>query len=204
MSDFRAALDDITSIRRQMAGSTQFRGVGPATLAATGALALLAATAQARWIPDPATRISVYLGLWLGTAALSAALTGAQMLTRTRRIHSGLSNEMLRTAAEQFLPCVVAGLLITFVLFRNSPSLVWMLPGLWQIVYSLGVFSSCRFLPRPMFAAGGWFLLTGLVCLSLGPARALAPWTMGLAFGAGQLLVAGILLVSASEVDDEA
>jgi len=29
-----------------------------------------------------------------------------------------------------------------------------MLPGLWQIVFSLGVFSSCRFLPRPMLAAG--------------------------------------------------
>ena len=40
-----------------------------------------------------------------------------------------------------------------------------MLPGMWQIIFSLGVFSSCRFLPRPMIAAGLWYLLTGLVAL---------------------------------------
>jgi hypothetical protein len=79
-----------------------------------------------------------------------------------------------------------------------------MLPGLWQVIYSLGVFSSCRFLPRPMIAAGVWYLLTGLICLALGDARALAPWTMGVAFGGGQLLVAGILFLATPEHDDEA
>ena len=58
-----------------------------------------------------------------------------------------------------------------------------MLPGIWQIIFSLGVFSSCRFLPRPMVAAGVWYLLTGLICLSLGDTRALSPWAMGIPFG---------------------
>ncbi len=78
-----------------------------------------------------------------------------------------------------------------------------MIPGLWQVIFSLGIFSSCRFLPRPMVAAGAWYMLTGLVCIALGDNRALAPWTMGLAYGAGQLLVAGILLVSTPEGTDE-
>jgi hypothetical protein len=43
-----------------------------------------------------------------------------------------------------------------------------------------------------------------LICLSLGDFRALAPWTMGVAFGGGQLLVAGILLVATPENEDEA
>jgi hypothetical protein len=55
-----------------------------------------------------------------------------------------------------------------------------------------------------MLAAGAWYLLTGLGCLALGDFRALAPWTMGAAFGAGQLLVAGILLFAAQEGDDAA
>jgi uncharacterized membrane protein YhhN len=74
-----------------------------------------------------------------------------------------------------------------------------MLPGLWQVLCSLGLFSSCRFLPRPMIAAGAWCLLAGLSCLALGDARALAPWTMGLGFGAGQMLIAVVLWTAASE-----
>jgi hypothetical protein len=79
-----------------------------------------------------------------------------------------------------------------------------MLPGLWQVIYSLGVFSTCRFLPRPMIVAGVWYLLTGLICLALGDFRSLAPWTMGVAFGGGQLLVAGILFLATPENEDEA
>jgi hypothetical protein len=203
MSDLHKALGDISSIRRQMAHSTQFRGYGPATLAATGVFAFLAASSQSMWLPDPANHITAYLSIWISTAVLSAALTGVQMYTRTRRMHSGLSDEMIHMAVEQFLPAVGAGVLVTIALVRLVPAVVWMLPGLWQVIFSLGIFSSCRFLPRPMIAAGAWYLLTGLVCISFGDSRALAPWTMGLAYGAGQLLVAGILFVATPEGADE-
>ena len=73
---------------------------------------------------------------------------------------------------------------------------------MWQVIFSLGVFSSCRFLPRPMIAAGLWYLLTGLACIALGDSRALSPWTMGIVYGAGQLLVAGILYLREGE-DEE-
>ena len=39
MDDLNKALGDISRIRRQVARSTEFHGYGPATLAATGALA---------------------------------------------------------------------------------------------------------------------------------------------------------------------
>src|SRR5258708_6927046 len=179
-----------------MARSTEFRGYGPATLAATGLFAVSAALAQARWLPDPVGHISIYLAIWISTAALSAALIAAQMFTRTRRIHSGMADEMIRMAAEQFLPSAGAGALLTFVLFAYVPSALWMLPGLWQITFSLGVFASCRFLPRPMVAAGAWYLLTGLFCIALADARALSPWTMGIPYGVGQLLVTAVLFVT--------
>jgi hypothetical protein len=204
MNDLYKALGDISSIRRQVASTTEFRGYGPATLAATGVFAILAAGAQALWLPDPGNHISAYLSIWIATAVLSAGLTGVQMYTRTRRMHSGMSNEMLRMAVEQFLPSVGAGLLVAIVILRYVPLAAWMLPGLWQVIFSLGVFSSCRFLPRPMVAAGVWYLLTGLSCLSMGGNRALSPWTMGISYGAGQLLVAAILFLSAPEGGDEA
>ncbi len=203
MTDLDKALDDIGSIRRQVAHSTEFRGYGPATLAGTGVLAIAAAGAQALLLPDPADRIPAYLTIWICTAALSAALIGVQMHARTRRIHSGMADEMIRMAVEQFLPSVGAGALMTVALVRFVPAALWMLPGLWQVIFSLGVFSSCRFLPRPMAAAGAWYLLTGLTCISLADSRALSPWAMGIPYGAGQLLVAGILFFTAKEDSDE-
>ena len=203
MNDLNKALGDISSMRRQMARATEFQGYGPATLATTAALAVLAAVAQAHWVPNPTDRFSSYISIWASTALASAAAIGAQMHARSRRIHSGLADEMIRMAVEQFLPSAVAGALIAVVLARYAPQAFWMLPGLWQVIFSLGVFSSCRFLPRPMIAAGIWYLATGLVCISIGSSRALSPWAMGIPYGLGQLLVATILFLTARETSDE-
>ena len=203
MNDLHKVLGDISSMRRQMARSTDFHGYGPATLACTAGLAVLAAGAQALWARDPANHIGSYLTVWISTALASAALIGVQMQTRSRRMHSGLADEMIRMAVEQFLPSALAGGLITAVLVHYVPQAFWMIPGLWQIIFSLGVFSSCRFLPRPMILAGAWYLLTGLACISVGGNRALSPWAMGVPYGVGQLLVATILFVTAKEATDE-
>jgi ABC-type cobalamin transport system permease subunit len=114
-----------------------------------------------------------------------------------------MADEMIHMAVEQFLPAAGAGALLTIVIVIAVPSATWMLPGLWQIIFSLGVFSSCRFLPRLMAAAGAWYLLTGLTCIMLAGNRALSPLTMGIAFGAGQLLVAAILYFTSQEAHDE-
>lgn len=197
MNDLHKALGDIGSIRRQLARSTEFRGYGPATLAATGVFAFAASWLQALSIPNPAQHRGVYLVIWLTTAVLSASLIGIQTYTRTHRIHSGMADEMIHMAIEQFLPSAIAGALLTVAIAHFAPAQLWMLPGLWQVTFSLGVFASCRFLPRAMNAAGAWYLLTGLTCIALADDRALSPWTMGIPYGVGQILVAGILLCHA-------
>jgi hypothetical protein len=203
MDDLHRALGDISSIRRQMARATEFRGYGPATLAATAVFAVLAAGAQTLWLPDPVNHINLYLAIWISTAAVSAALIAVRTVTRAHRMHSGMADEMIRMAVEQFLPSVGAGAFLTIVLVRYAPSVLWMLPGLWQVIFSLGVFSSCRFLPKLMTAAGAWYLITGLTCIALAGDRAFSPWTMGISYGVGQMLVAGILHVTAREGSDE-
>jgi hypothetical protein len=203
MDDLNKALTDLSHIRRQIARTTEFRGYGPATLAANGAIAMIAAAVQTRWVPDPALNVRAYLAVWLATAAVSGALIAGSMITRAHRMHSGMADEMIRMAAEQFLPALVAGIVVTIVLAHFVAAEAWMLPALWQLIYSLGVFSSCRFLPRPVMVGGAWYLLTALVCLSFGDARALSPWTMGLAYGAGQMLVAAALFAGAEGASDE-
>lgn len=204
MRDLEKALADISAIRSQLARGTQFRGYGPATMATTGLLAFLGAAVQSLWLPQPAAAPFGYVVLWVATAALSAVLIGIEMVSRSRRIHSGLADEMIHAATEQFIPAGVAGGLLTVVLFRFVPDSLWMLPGLWQIVFSLGLFASSRSLPRAMFAAGAWYLASGLMSLAWanGP-HAYSPFAMGLPFGFGQLLLAGILYFSVGDGDGE-
>jgi hypothetical protein len=187
------ALAEIATIRHHLARGVEFRGYGPAALAATGLMAIAAAGVQAVMLVDPVLELSRYLWLWLATAAAAATLIGTEAIARTRRLHSGLAPEMLAAAAEQFLPAAAAGILLTLVLVRFVPEANWMLPGLWQIVFSLGVFASLRFLPRRIFVAGVWYLLCGLACLVVGREHALSPWAMGLPFGVGQLLIGATL-----------
>src|ERR1044072_9118289 len=171
MKDLERALADITAIRSQMARGTQFRGYGPVTVAATGLLALLAGALQALHLPDPPAAALSYLLLLAGMAAVAVILTGAEMIARSRREHGGLADEMLYQAAEQYIPAGVAGTLITVVLYRFAPDALQLLPGLWQIVFSLGVFASCRSLPRGMLGGGVGHLPAGLATLALGAQR---------------------------------
>ncbi|SEG13579.1 hypothetical protein SAMN05421819_1910 [Bryocella elongata] len=218
MTDLHQALTDIRSIRRQVAQTTEFRGYGPATLSATALLALLAAAAQSHWLPTPAAHPVEYVALWLSTAVLCAALIATQMLTRANHLHGPMADEMIRLAVLQFLPAAAAGAILPVVLLHAllhaSPIGFWMLPGLWQVIFSLGVFASVRCMPRSMVLVGLWFLLTGFSCLWLGDNRALSPAWMGLPYGLGMALVA-VLHRSAShrtlaledgeeDLDDEA
>jgi hypothetical protein len=194
VTELRQALAEISAIRAQVARGTQFRGYGPFSIASSGVLALLVAAMEARWLPNSTRDVAAFLLIWVATAAVSVVLTTFETITRARRVHSGFAGEMLHSAVEQFLPAVVVGILLTAVLTRAAPQEIWMLPGLWAIVFSLGVFASCRFLPRQMFAVGIWYLASGLACLMLDSgARILSPWEMGIPFGVGQLLVAAVL-----------
>jgi hypothetical protein len=193
LSDLRQALAEISAIRTQVARDTQFRGYGPISIAASGILALLVAAVQSGFIKDGRDFLP-FLLVWAGTALIAVGLTATEMIRRTRRVHTGLANEMIQAAVEQFLPALVVGMLLTAVLIWVAPQELWMLPGLWQLLFSLGVFASCRFLPRQTFAVGIWYLVAGLTCLALqsGP-KTFSPWSMGIPFGVGQLLVAGVL-----------
>jgi hypothetical protein len=192
MPNLSQALTDIRSIRRQVAQTTEFRGYGPATLFTTAILAAITGVIQSHWLPGPVEHSALYVALWLSAGIVCAALIVTQMLTRSNRLHSGMADEMIRIAVAQFLPAAAAGALLPFVLLHVSLTVCWLLPGLWQIIFSLGVFASCRSLPRPMLLVGIWFLLTGFSCLALGDARALSPLTMSVPYAVGMALTGAI------------
>ena len=192
--ELREALTQISEIRRQMARSQVFRGYRAAPAAFSGVLALVTAAAQATFVPEPAQTIASYLALWTGTAILSVAVTFLVMVSRSRLSDSPLKVEITWLAIEQFLPALVAGALLTLVLVEFVPESLGMLPGLWQIFFSLGLFASCRLLPRATFGVAVFYLLSGIVCLALARGEAaLSPWAMGIPFSLGQFLAAAVL-----------
>jgi hypothetical protein len=122
---------------------------------------------------------------------------------RLRAPDLSLRREITWLAVEQFVPCLAAGGLVTVVLVRSAPETLWMLPGLWQILFGLGVFASCRLLPRATFGVAVFYLVAGLLSLSLARGdAAFSPWTMGIPFGVGQLCAAGVLYRTLERRDD--
>jgi hypothetical protein len=204
MRDLDKALADIFAIRSQIAAGTAFRGYGPATVAATGGVALLTAILQFLWLDNPTDRPIAFFTGWAAAALLSAGLIWIEMQARSRRHHSGLADAMIQQAVEQFLPAGVAGVLLAIMLWKFASETLWMLPGLWQVLVSLGVFASVRSLPRTIALAGAWYFLSGFTVLLLASqSHTLSPWTMGLPFAAGQLLMAALLHFASGENDAE-
>lgn len=231
--ELRDALTQIAEIRQQMARSEVFRGYRSATTAFSGVVAIVAATLQANWVEEYSWQA---LYLWLAAAGLSLAVVGVEMAVRYRRSESVLQREITLMAVEQFAPCLVAGALLTYVVSEFAGRAFSLLPGIWCVLFSLGVFASRRFLPRGTFVVGAWYLLAGLLCIALRQPPDLSRWgarsdpappavaahadaangpasssdyaarpepqprfglgfaaQMGIAFGGGQLLAAGVL-----------
>lgn len=192
MNDLHKALADIGNIRLRLAAGTMFRGFGPPVIAATGVLAL--ATAAVQSMLGQTGDAIMFVAVWAAVAIFSAALIGFEMIARTRRHHGGLADAMLFSAVEHFLPVGAAGVVICAILLRFAPDEVWLLPGLWQLLIGVGLFVALRFLPRSISIAGAWYFLAGATVLIISSQdRSLSPWAMGVPFGIGQLLMAGLL-----------
>ena len=69
---------------------------------------------------------------------------------------------------------------------------------------SLGIFASVRSLPRSVALAGAWYFVSGFIVVALASrTHTLSPWTMGLPFVIGQLVMAGILHFASGDNDVE-
>lgn len=192
--ELREALCQISDIRQQMARATVFRGYRSVTVCCSGLLGVMAAACQPFVVTSPVSQLDRYLSLWIGIAAVSVLVVAVEMWWRARVNRSAMTWQMTQLAVEQFMPCVVVGALLTLCIYHAAPQVAWMLPGLWALVFGLGVFASYRLLPRQLLWAGVFYVLCGVICLLHGQGpNALSPWLMGISFGGGQLISAAIL-----------
>jgi hypothetical protein len=198
MDDLKRALSDIAEIRGQIVASTSFRGLGPAALLTTAALAVAVAAGQSLWLPEPGAEPLAFFGDWIATGVASVAIIGIEMLRRARRLHSGLADDMILNAAQQFLPSLVAGGFLALVLAWFAPETLWLLPGMWQVLVGVGIFAFARALAGPMYLVAAWYFVAGFAVLMMTAiSHTVSPWMMGVPFGAGQVLMALIVHLTA-------
>ena len=202
MTDIDKALSDIVEIRSRIAAGTAFRGYGPLAAAATGVIGFLTALSQCLFLP--AMTPGQFVWCWIGAGILSALVVRIEMQDRSRRLHSGLADAMIHQAIGQFLPAAAASLFLPLFLLSHAPDALWIMPGLWQILVSLGIFASLRSLPATVSWGGFWYFLSGAASLFLASqTHALSPWMMGVPFLLGQCLIAALLYRAAGDDDDE-
>lgn len=188
------ALSQVSELKLQLARLETYRGFRSAPVAFSGVVAGLGAVVQARLIPNPSESIQAYLVLWITAAFLSVLATAAEIVVAYRRRQSLLLRQSTLLTVEQFAPALLVGGALTTVLYVSAPGSLWMLPGLWQLVFSLGVFACLRRLPAGSWGIAVFYVLTGSLCLALAKEEwGLSPIAMGAPFGLGQMLAAGLL-----------
>jgi hypothetical protein len=193
MTDIDSALQHVARIRDQLAASTRFQGFAPAIVAVTGGLAFALAGYQTT-TAEPAVDPRLELTQWIALAVICAALIGTEAVIRARRFHRVMADTMVTTTLRRFLPAGLAGAIMGIVILASAPEQAWMLPGAWQLLIGVGICASLINLPRQMAWAAAWYFLAGAASLLwMSEANVISPWSMGLPFGIGQLLVALLL-----------
>jgi hypothetical protein len=154
------AMDNLRYIRRTMerAGSfTAVPGVGGALMGAT-ALA-------ASWLSGRRPTAHWHLAVWFGEACLALAIGIAGAALKSRRANISLLSGPGRKFVAGFAPPILAGTLLTAVMYRAG---LWaLLPGLWLLLYGASVVSGGAASVRIVPLMGACFMLCGAVALLL-------------------------------------
>ena len=190
------ALQDLSFIRKTMEGAASFTDVPGWGLAIIGVTALGAAALAAQQ-----TSAGAWIGVWMAEAVLAALVGGAMMWRKMRRRVPAGGGPLLTIPARKFLfgfwPAIIAGAVLTFALTDLSTLLdpaspiPRILPGLWLLLYGVGVLTAGAFSVRPVPLMGAGFMALGALALLL---RDL-PGDLFLALGFGLLqLICGIII----------
>jgi len=191
--DIEEALSRISEIHSHLGKAEVYRGYRAVPVALSGALALSAAAEQARLLGGQPTARAFVL-YWTVVAGLGLATAGGGIAWKYLARSDQAARRKTRIAVGQFLPCIAAGIFLTAAASLAGPNLIAFLPGLWALLFGLGVFSSRPYLPRLTGFVGLFYLGAGAVLLALAPRESgLSPWGIGLTFGIGQVL-SGIVL----------
>ena len=170
------AMDNLRFIRKTMEAAATFTAVSGWGMVLTGGTAVGAALLSSA--TDSSTR---WVFIWLCEAGLSVAISAYTMALKARAAQLPLWSEPARKIVFSFAPPMIVGALLTLVFYERG--LHTMLPGVWMLLYGVGVVAAGTFSVRIVPVMGIAFMIVGTVALF-----APATWATGcMAVGFGAL-----------------
>jgi hypothetical protein len=158
----KRAIDDVRFIRATMERAVSFTSVPGWGGVLMGVVALLAAP-----IADGTADRRAWLITWFGAALLAILIGASDMAQKARAERSSLLRGPGWRFAMALVPPLVAGALLTFVLFRAGLS--DLLPGTWLLLYGVAVVGAGTFSIRAVKWMGATFMLAGIGTLLAPP-----------------------------------
>ncbi len=152
------AMDNLRFIRETMEDAVCFTAVSGVGEIAVGLSAIAAA-----WLAARAATPLGWLLTWLGEACLAFLLTGAAIVWKARQADLSLVSRPGRRFALGLFPPLIAGALLTAALFAAGA--LWVLPGLWLLLYGAGVVTGGAFSVRIVPVMGLGFMALGALAL---------------------------------------
>ncbi|MBL8821683.1 MAG: hypothetical protein JNJ77_03775 [Planctomycetia bacterium] len=185
------ALSNITEIHAHLAKSEIYAGVQAKPVLLSAFLGLTAACLQDRIIPSPDAL--QFVCFWITTAGICAGVAAIGAVIAYFFYDDHLGRRHARIVASQLAPSLAAGVFLVLALLPHLHQCIGLFPGLWAILYALGLFSVRPYMPRATGWVGLYFILTGTLLLNLLPMDQVpSPWSIAVIFAAGQ---AGLALV---------
>ena len=196
------ALRQISEIHGHLERSEVYRGYRSVPVGVTGLCALVAAAVQIRLFP-PTTPLD-FVWFWVGVAGLCAGIWAWGVLHHVLYLGDAVTRRRTIRVVGQFVPSLVVGFAVTMILARGGGEHISLLPGLWAMIFGLGVFASRPNLPRAIGWVALFYLVAGSLLLQVSEAGGIpSAWGMAVTFGGGQLATAVILYWNIERQDDD-
>ena len=178
------AIEDLRFIRETMQNAASFTAVPGWGGVAMG----LTAVGTALVAPRP-IHTKAWLLIWIAAALVAFAVGAFAVYLKARRAGTPILAQFGRKFLLTLFPPLVAGAAISCGVFAASVDRL--LPGIWLLLYGVGVLSAGSFSVRVVPVMGMCFMLAGAVALFCPAAWANA--VMGAGFGGLHILFGAII-----------
>ena len=152
------AMENLRYIRETMERAGAFTAVPGWGGVWMGVSALLAA-----WIASRQATFDGWFITWMAEAALALAIGAVAMRRKAAAGKHSLVSAPARKFALSFAPPLLAGGIITWVLYRNGSGDA--LPGVWMLLYGAGVVTGGAFSVKVVPVMGVCFMLWGAITI---------------------------------------
>jgi len=192
--ELNKAIDQISEIYNHLSKSEVFKGYRPFTVFFIGLISFLFAVIQSI-IPINFTELQ-FIIQWICLAFLILVLIIGNITINYITSYKNHEKYKIKKILLQFLPCMLAGCIITIFFIFYDNNLLKYLPGLWALIFGMGIIAMRPYLPSSIIYVGFFYILAGCFLLYLTKYNlSLSPWGMGLTYSIGHFLSALILYI---------